>query len=103
MYVYMERKERLINSGFYDLATVYQSVHVNDGKRRIPNGMYGAVGAVDKIIISLLLAYDFYWIRYSTEIFTSISISPGITGAAVSLINSSVAAERILEANALSV
>ena len=22
-------KERLINSGFYDLATVYQSVHVN--------------------------------------------------------------------------
>ena len=23
------KKERLINSGFYDLATAYQSVHVN--------------------------------------------------------------------------
>ena len=32
-YVYMETmamtKDRLINSGFYDLATAYQSVHVN--------------------------------------------------------------------------
>jgi len=28
-------KERLINSGFYDLATAYQSVHVNYWKRRI--------------------------------------------------------------------
>ena len=36
-------KERLINSGFYDLATAYQSVHVNYWKRRIPNGTYGAV------------------------------------------------------------
>ena len=36
-------KERLINSGFYDLATAYQSVHVNCWKRRIPNGTYGAV------------------------------------------------------------
>ena len=26
---YCEYKERLINSGFYDLATAYQSVHVN--------------------------------------------------------------------------
>ena len=24
-----KRKQRLINSGFYDLATAYQSVHVN--------------------------------------------------------------------------
>ena len=36
-------KERLINSGFYDLATAYQSVHINYWKRRIPNGTYGAV------------------------------------------------------------
>ena len=36
-------KERLINSGFYDLAIAYQSVHVNYWKRRIPNGTYGAV------------------------------------------------------------
>ena len=28
-------KERLINSGFYDLATAYQSVHVNYPKRCI--------------------------------------------------------------------
>ena len=31
-------KERLINSGFYDLATAYQSVHVNYWNRRVPNG-----------------------------------------------------------------
>ena len=36
-------KEKLINSGFYDLAIAYQSVHVNYWKRRIPNGTYGAV------------------------------------------------------------
>jgi len=36
-------KERLINSGFYDLATAYQSVYVNYWKRRIPNGTYGVV------------------------------------------------------------
>jgi len=28
-------KERLINSGFYDLATAYQSVHVNYSQRYI--------------------------------------------------------------------
>lgn len=30
-YVYMEamKKERLIRSGFYDLATAYQSVHIS--------------------------------------------------------------------------
>ena len=36
-------KERLINSGFYDLATVYQSVHVNYWNRRVPNGTHGGV------------------------------------------------------------
>ena len=36
-------KERLINSGFYDLATAYQSVHVNYWNRRVPNGTHGGV------------------------------------------------------------
>ena len=36
-------KEKLINSGFYDLATAYQSVHVNYRKRRVPNGTHGGV------------------------------------------------------------
>ena len=36
-------KERLINSGFYDLAIAYQFMHVNYWKRRVPNGTYGAV------------------------------------------------------------
>ena len=36
-------KQRLINSGFYDLATAYQSVHINYWKRRVPNGTHGAV------------------------------------------------------------
>ena len=36
-------KERLTNSGFYDLATAYQSVHVNYWNRRVPNGTHGGV------------------------------------------------------------
>ena len=36
-------KERLINWGFYDLAAAYQSVHVNYGNRRVPNGTHGGV------------------------------------------------------------
>ena len=36
-------KERLINGGFYDLATAYQSVHVNYWNRRVPNGTHGGV------------------------------------------------------------
>ena len=36
-------KERLINSGFNDLATGYQSVHVNYWNRRVPNGTHGGV------------------------------------------------------------
>ena len=38
-----QRKERLINSGFYDIATAYQSVHVNYWNRRVPNGTHGGV------------------------------------------------------------
>ena len=36
-------KERRINSGFYDLAIAYQSLHVNDWNRRVPNGMHGGL------------------------------------------------------------
>ena len=36
-------KERLINSGYYDLATAYQSVHINYWNRPVPNGMLGGV------------------------------------------------------------
>ncbi len=36
-------KERLINGGFYDLATAYQSVPVNYSNRRLPNGTHGGV------------------------------------------------------------
>ena len=36
-------KERLINWGFYDLSTAYQSMHGNYCNRRVPNGMHGGV------------------------------------------------------------
>ena len=36
-------KERMINSGFYDLTTAYQSVHVNYWNLRVPNGTHGGV------------------------------------------------------------
>ena len=36
-------KERLINGGFYDLTTAYQSVHINYWNRRVPNGTHGGV------------------------------------------------------------
>ena len=36
-------KERLIHRGYYDLATPYQSVHVNYLNRRVPNGTHGGV------------------------------------------------------------
>ena len=36
-------KERLIRSGFYDLAISYKSVHGNYGNRRVPNGTHGGV------------------------------------------------------------
>lgn len=36
-------KERLIHSSFYDLANVYQSVHINYWKRHVPNCKHGAV------------------------------------------------------------
>ena len=36
-------KERLINSGFNDISTAYQSVYVNYRKCRVPNGTHGGV------------------------------------------------------------
>ena len=36
-------KERLINWGFYDLATAYQSMHAVLSHRRVPNGTHGGV------------------------------------------------------------
>ena len=36
-------KERLINWGYYDIATAYQSLHVNYWNRRVPNGTHGGV------------------------------------------------------------
>ena len=36
-------KERLINWGYYDLTTAYQSLHVNYWNRRVPNGTHGGV------------------------------------------------------------
>ena len=36
-------KERLIRSGFYDLAIAYQSEHINYWNRRVPNGTHGGV------------------------------------------------------------
>ena len=53
-------KERLINSGFYDLATAYQSVHVNYWKRRIPNGTYGAVRG-RRLATASYSIYIFLW------------------------------------------
>ena len=48
-------KERLINSGFYDLATAYQSVHVNYWNRRVPNGTHGGVRGRRLVTASYLI------------------------------------------------
>ena len=55
-------KERLINSGFYDLATAYQSVHVNYWNRRVPNGTHGGVRGRRLVTASysIILIYRFY-------------------------------------------
>ena len=50
-------KERLINSGFYDLATAYQSVHVNYWNRRVPNGTHGGVRGRELITPSYSIFY----------------------------------------------
>ena len=49
-------KERLINSGFYDLAIAYQSVHVNYWKRRI-RGPY--VRCCERTAVSRRLLLDY--------------------------------------------
>lgn len=36
-------EKRLINRGFYEPATAYQSVHINYRKSRVPDGMHGGV------------------------------------------------------------
>ena len=74
-------KERLINSGFYDLATAYQSVHVNYWKRRIPNGMYGAVRGRELVTPLPTRLYfpnakeSFSWLKQIFEMFHCFSNS----------------------------
>ena len=50
-------KEKLINSGFYDLATAYQSVHVNYCNRRVPNGTHGGVRGRRLVTASYSIKY----------------------------------------------
>ena len=71
-------KERLINSGYYDLATAYQSVHVNYWKRRIPNGTYGAVRGRRLITASYSIDNEFYVIQILELFYVEIIIFPVI-------------------------
>ena len=71
-------KERLINSGYYDLATAYQSVHVNYWKRRIPNGTYGAVRGRQLITASYSIDNEFYVIQILELFYVEIIIFPVI-------------------------
>ena len=52
-------KERLINWGYYDLATAYQSMHVNYWNRRVPNGKHGGVRGQRLITASYLIESDY--------------------------------------------
>ena len=52
--------ERLINSGFYDLATAYQSMHINSGNRLVPNGMPGGMRGRELITPSHLIVFQIY-------------------------------------------
>ena len=54
-------KERLINSGFYDLATAYQSVHVNYWKRCIREPY---VQCCERTAVSHRLLLDWFYSSY---------------------------------------
>ena len=53
-------KEKLISGGFYDLATAYQSVHVNYWNRRVPNGTHGGVRGRELVAPSYSIDVDIF-------------------------------------------
>ena len=60
-------KERLINSGFYDLATAYQSVHVNYWNRRVPNGTHGGVRGRRLVTASYSIQKQYFLFRQKEQ------------------------------------